>query len=220
MTNFGRLVVLLVVLFAAVLLWLGYTALKSGVPASSEPATNTVATSTATILPGIQDLTYLDKKLSFSIQYPAIATTSAADFSGYLALTQTPLTSFVLPRSMYEGTNLVDAGVYVGASSSPEVIRSCASSSPATGETATTSVTINDADFWVFESAGAGAGNFYETKTYRRLENGWCVELVELLHSGNIANYPAGTVTEFDKAKFQNILEAIVHTYRSIPTGI
>ena len=73
--------------------------------------------------------------------------------------------------------------------------------------------TINGATWNVFTSADAGAGNFYESKTFRTVHGDTCFEMVELLHSGNIGNYPAGTVVEFDKAKFQGMLETIAHTF-------
>lgn len=173
-------------------------------------------TSIPEIIPGVSSVEYRDTEFGYSIQYPEIATSSDVDFGGYLPLTQTPIASFVLPRSMSQGTNLAEAGVYIGATSTPKVVASCGTSSPEVGETAEGTTTINDAAFSIFKSSGAGAGNFYDTTTYRTVHNGTCFELVELLHSGNIANYPDGTVVEFDKLKFQGYLEAIVKTFSFI----
>ena len=156
---------------------------------------------------------YRDTEYGFSIQYPEIATTSPVNFEGYLPLTQTPIVSFVLPESMYMGTNLAEAGVYIGATTSPKIIASCSVSSAETGETAEGQETINGATFLVFTSTGAGAGNFYETKAFRTLRGGFCFELVELLHSTNIGNYTPGTIAEFDGAKFQGYLGAMVQTF-------
>jgi hypothetical protein len=211
MTTLGKLLLAIIVLILAALAWLFLGMHHAQAP--SQP----VATSTPSgILTGVTDVTYVNSNLSFSITHPSSLASSSIDFSGYLPLTQAPLVSFVVPQSMYAGTNLEEAGVYVGASSSPQVLTACTSAMP--GETLRNE-TINGADFVVATSSGAGAGNLYESKIYRRIENGWCVEVVELLHSGNIGNYTPGAVKEFDHAFFANLLDTVVHTYRSIPTG-
>lgn len=220
MTTLGKLIFAVVVIVLAVLAFVYFTVLSGQKPtAPSEPAQQTATTTPIATIPAL-DKTYLDSKLSFSIMYPATAASSTKDFTSYLPLTQSPLNSFVLPSSMFAGTNLLEAGVYVGASASSEAITGCTSSSPLSGETAGGTETINGTDFYVYNASDAGAGNFYESKIYRRLENGWCVEVVELLHSGNINNYTSGTVTEFDRSYFESVLDAIVHSYRSIPTGV
>ena len=168
------------------------------------------------IVPGVASVEYRDTEYGFSIQYPEIATTSPVNFEGYLPLTQTPLVSFVLPKSMYTGTNLVEAGVYIGATTSPGVLARCLVMASNLGENGVGSATINGAEFMVATSTDAGAGNFYEEKVYRRIQNGACLEIVELLHSGNIGNYTPGTVVEFEKAKFSGYLDATVHTYKHI----
>ncbi len=216
MTTFGKLVSAIVVLVLIIIGGLVYWQSKNASPVSQTATT----TQSSTIISGVPDETYVDSKLSFSITHPETATASPVEYAGYLPLTQTPLVSFAFPRSMFAGTNLGEAGVYVGASSSPAAITGCTSSAPLSGEIPQGTATINGADFYVYSVSDAGAGNFYESKIYRRLENGWCVEVVELLHSNNIDNYPPGVVTAFDRAHYQNILEAIVHTYRSIPTGV
>lgn len=219
MTTIGKFGVVALIIIVALIGWFYWQHASS--PLSATP-TNGAATTTqpSTIISGVPDETYVDSKLSFSITHPTTATTSPVDYSGYLPLTQTPLASFALPRSMFAGTNLDEAGVYIGASSSPEAITSCDSALPSSGETSLGTETINGADFAVFASSDAGAGNFYDSKIYRRIENGWCVEVIELLHSTNIANYTPGTVKEFDKTYYQTILDKIVHTYQSIPTGV
>lgn len=224
MTTFGKLLVialLLIIVSLAALLWITPGKVHTPQQTTETTQTSTDATqvaSTTQPAPITDDKTYTNKNLSFSVMYPSVAVPSPVDFTSFLTLTQSPLASFTLPRSMFEGTNLGDAGVYVGASAKPNAITSCGSA--ATGETAAGTETINGADFSVFSASDAGAGNFYESKIYRRLENGWCVELVELLHSTNIANYAQGTVKAFDKPYFGGILDSIVHTYKSIPTGV
>jgi len=197
----------LVIVLAVILIAFGvYDVVK---PFSSTPVV-------ADIIAGTPNATYTNSQLGFSLQYPSTATSSAFDFTGYLPLTQTPVTSFVLPADMSAGTNLGQAGVYIGATTSPSIVTTCATAQQNSGEIATTSATIGGTVFSVFTSNDAGAGNFYETKSYRAVVNGSCLEINETLHSGNIGNYTPGTVTEFDHAKFSGILDAIVQTYQSL----
>lgn len=195
----------------------------AGQQPAGAPPTNTATTTTATtsvdIIPGVPNQTYANTQLGFSLEYPAIASSSQVQFDGYLPLTQTSVVSFMLPRSMFEGTNLAEAGVYIGATTTPGVVRSCTRTSRDRGETATSTATIDGQTFAVFTSRGAGAGNYYDEKVYRTIQNGACLEIAELLHSGNIGNYTPGSVREFDRARFLGILEGIVHTYQLIPTG-
>lgn len=181
-----------------------------------QPATTTTGTSTTTaqIISGTDNATYTNSALGFSMQYPSTAAPSATDVSGYLQITQNPVTSFVLPASMSAGTNLGEAGVYVGATTSPATVASCTTAQ--NDETALPSETIGGQQFSVFSAAEPGAGNLYETKAYRAIKNGTCIEINELLHSSNIGNYDPGTVTAFDHAKFSGILDAIVHTYQTL----
>ena len=186
---------------------------------TQSPMTGTTPVTTATstqIVAGVDNATYTNSALGFTIQYPSTAAASETDFNGYVQTTQTPVTSFVLPASMSAGTNLGTAGVYVGATSSASIVASCTSASTSTGETAQGTQTIGTQQFAVFSSSDAGAGNFYETKSYRTVANGSCLEINETLHSGNIDNYPVGAVTEFNHDEFSGILEAIVHTYQAI----
>jgi hypothetical protein len=114
---------------------------------------------------------------------------------------------------MFQGTNLIEAGLYVGATSTPSIVADCTSLIPNSGEVqATSTLNINGATFTEFDSGGAAAGNFYQQKIFREATKGSCLEFAELLHSGDIANYPSGTVTAFDEAEFSGILDAMLHT--------
>lgn len=195
----------------------GWYLLSSSNNAQQIPAPTATTTAPADIIPGTPNETYSNTQLSFSIEYPATANATSSFSTGYLPLTQTPVVAIELPQSMFAGTNLSEAGVYIGATSSPAVITDC--SQPLQGESATSTVTIGGQSFAVFTSTGAAAGNIYQEKAYRTIQNGACLEIVELLHSGDIGNYPPGTVQQFDQAQFSDILDSIVQTYYPIPTG-
>jgi hypothetical protein len=179
---------------------------------SSTPSSSTTVTTTKAIIPGVPSVRYEDRKLGFSLYRPQNSIVEAQGFEAFLPLTQVPVVAIVLSKELFSGTNLIEAGVYIGASSAPAVISRWNQPSGGSGETAAGTIDVNGTSFAVFTSTGAAAGNIYEERVYRTLRGGTCFEIVELLHSGNIGNYGSGVV-EFNKARFQGYLEAVVQTF-------
>ena len=208
---------LLWVIVAIVLIAGAFFIYDSQGAAPMPPASSTATSTTAAlpvIIPGTPSVIYEDPQSGFSMYYPSTALLETAGFEGYLPLTQSPVIAFTLNTDMFQGTNLGEAGVYVGATSSPAIVADCMNPSSDAGETqATSSQTINGTAFSVFDSTGAAAGNIYQEKAFRTVENGSCFEIVELLHSSQIGNYPPGKVVAFDQAKFSSILDAMVATF-------
>ena len=119
----------------------------------------------------------------------------------------------ILPPTLFKKTDLFEAGVYIGVSSAPAVTAKWNVPVADSGEVARGTTTINGVTFAIFTSSEGAAGNIYEERTYRTVHKGTCLELAELLHSGEIGNYTPGTVVQFDKVKFGGYLEAIVDTF-------
>ena len=165
------------------------------------------------IIAGAPSVQYKSDQLEFSFWYPEGSSAKTDNFEGYLSVTKTPIVAVTLAPSLFQGTNLREAGVFIGASSSPAVVGVCAAASADTGEHVAGSVDVGMTTFSVFTSTDAGAGNFYDARTYRTIHNGTCFEIVEMLHSSNINNYTPGTVQPFDLTKFSSTLEAIMNTF-------
>jgi hypothetical protein len=196
------------------------TTATSIAPTSTSPQSSAAAvppSSTTTmipeIIPGVASVRYEDQRLGFSLDRPQDSTVETKGFEGYLSLTQTPVVAITLPEKLFKGTNLTEAGVYIGASSSPTIASKWNLPSADFGEVPAGTAEINGTSFAVFNSTGGAAGNIYEERVYRALRDDTCFEIVELLHSGNISNYDPATVVEFDKGRFQGYLEAIVQTF-------
>jgi hypothetical protein len=184
---------------------------------STQGPTTTVSPSSTTatiseIIPGAASVGYENKQFGFSLYRPQNSAVETQGFGAYLPLTQAPVVAITLPMELFEGTNLIEAGVYIGASSSPAKVSKWNLPSAETAEVPAGTIEVNGTSFAVFTSTGAGAGNIYEERVYRALHDDTCLEIVELLHSGNIGNYEPGVV-EFDRGKFQRYLEAIVQTF-------
>lgn len=79
-------------------------------------------------------------------------------------------------------------------------------------------VKIGGIDFKKFESGGAGAGNFYETTSYRAVRAGQCIAIEYTIHTTNIGAYsPEQNIKEFtieDKAKLKEVLDTITKSVK------
>jgi hypothetical protein len=125
------------------------------------------------------------------------------------------LASLTVPSSFEPQTNFAEARLTIGRSGSQVAVADClkpdATSGPGVGVATTT---INGTTFSIFTSADAGAGNFYETTSYRTVHAGECFAVEYTIHSSQIANYPAEYhLQAFDKNKVTSVLDRIVGTF-------
>lgn len=110
-------------------------------------------------------------------------------------------------------TNFRDAKFTVGTSTATSSVASCLTEG--SGEASSTPTTINGTTFSKIMFSDAGAGNFYETTSYRTLKGVECYAVEYTIHSTNIGNYsPDQGITEFDKVKVQGVLEATVQSFK------
>lgn len=165
------------------------------------------------IISGLESLKYKDGQFGFSFWYPLGSEIRKENLEGYLSLTQIGLVGIFLPQGLFARTNLGEAAVIVGFSTSTEAVSKCEQINEVNDEKDLGQVVIGSVPSHKFFAIGVGAGNIYESTIYRFEKNQTCYEIVELLHSGNIYNYDPGTVKEFDKAEFSGILEKMVQTF-------
>jgi len=124
------------------------------------------------------------------------------------------LAHVIIPKTYMPGTNFSSAYLTMGASTDPKEIKSC-STGTATGEIKDGTRTISGYPFTRFSFSEAGAGNFYETISYRGLLDGDCYVLEYTIHSTNIGNYSADQgIKEFDEVKIQNEFESIIDSFK------
>jgi len=65
------------------------------------------------------------------------------------------------------------------------------------------------------KSSDPGAGNIYDTTSYKTIKNNMCYAVEYTVHSTNINNYsPDQNIKEFDKVKIENILNEMVKSFR------
>jgi hypothetical protein len=124
--------------------------------------------------------------------------------------------TLTVPQAFEPQTNFADAMLTVGASQNNTAIAECLKQDQTDGPaTATTTATIRGVPFTVFTSDGAGAGNYYQTTSYRTLHAGECYAVEYTIHSGQIANYPPQyDLQPFDQEQIQSVLQRIVSTFK------
>lgn len=115
-----------------------------------------------------------------------------------------------LPSTYQPGTNFSEAWVHVGSSEVIAALDACTQPENAGEEEETA---IQNVPFQVFSTTDAGAGNIYETKSYRTLRKGVCYAIETVVHTTNIGTEPAGAVEPYDADAVGALLEQVVATF-------
>jgi hypothetical protein len=125
--------------------------------------------------------------------------------------------TLTIPASFEPQTNFAEAKLTVGWSGGNASVPECLAPYVGGGPNgaATSSATVNGVTFAVVRATGAGAGNFYETTSYRAMHGGQCYAIEYTIHSGQIANYPASyNLRPFDEKPLTDLLERVVGTFK------
>lgn len=120
--------------------------------------------------------------------------------------------AFTVPASYADGTNLSpDTRITV---ENVPILSSCSPQSYVNPVMSTSTVTENGVTYNVARSSEAAAGNVYEHIVYMAERPGPCYAVRYFIHTTNIANYPEGTVQEYDREKLLAEFDAIRHSLR------
>ncbi len=123
------------------------------------------------------------------------------------------LGTVVVPRGFMPNTNFSEAKLTVGRSSDPAAVKSCLVPTGAGAGVEGTDAVISGFAFKKFVFGDAGAGNRYDTTSYKGIVNGDCYAVEYTIHSTAIGNYsPDQGITEFDKTKIVNEMENIINS--------
>lgn len=211
------------------LIIVGVLAYIFGVPkvlaptASTTPQQQTQSQQSATTSPTGSTGTsvYSDPNNTFSFTYPSEFTLSGGgvgytqDWMNNSAQMGLLLVKVVIPQTFQQSTNFVDARFTVGTSADPTAVKNCLVAPESGTPTQKSMLTINGTQYTKFTSGDAGAGNFYDTTSYRVVRSNQCYAIEYTIHYSNIANYPTDSgIHEFDKAAVQSSLEGIVQSFK------
>ena len=166
--------------------------------------------------------TFTDQGNTFSFMYPA-GVTVAGGGVGYTTdwltnnVDQTSgmiLAKASIDQSTQPKTNFAGATLTVSTSSDPKAVTDCLKAQ--NGDTlAAASVTINGVTYAKLTGSDAGAGNLYDTTSYRTVRNSQCYAVEYTIHSTPLGTYdPSQGVTAFDAASVKSTLEGMVQSLK------
>ncbi|MDE2311986.1 MAG: hypothetical protein KGJ93_02765 [Patescibacteria group bacterium] len=150
--------------------------------------------------------TYRNLDYGFEFKYPSDFAFTQPTYGGL----KQEIVQLRPAKNFYSGTNYVDSAFTV---SNDYVSKPAQCFLDSAGKTLTSVETINGTKFYTGENVGAAAGNLYNSVIYRTLNKDWCTEITLTVHTGNIANYPAGSVTEVDQNKPLAVLRQMLSTF-------
>lgn len=193
---------------------------RSNLGETEIPATET-PTATAPVVTSPSSTTdFTDPSGTFSFQYPSIATLSGntrelgIDWRENTTRTGMLLAKVTVPGVIQPHTNLADSRFTVGTSSDAMAVKNCLSDTP-NGAGKGTKVTINGVEFTKLAMSDAGAGNLYETTSYRTVQNDQCYAVEYTIHSTQLANYPVELgIQAYDKTAITELFEGIVQSFK------
>ena len=125
----------------------------------------------------------------------------------------TTLAKVTIPKASQPQTNFSGAVFGVGYSKDTNEIKNCLI--PTNGEIAKGTVTINGITYTKIALSDAGAGNYYDTTSYRTVRSNQCYVVEYTIHSTSIDAYsPDQGIKQFDAQKVVSSLETMVQSFR------
>lgn len=205
-------VTIIAVILIAAGVW--YVVMREKAPAQEPVVETPVVTPPAT-------QSYASSTMGISFEYPSEYVLNAG--YAYNKISATKLirgVSVTIPMSMATGTNL-SSDTYLSVEQLPNA-RKCSGDIFVLPNVKPQTLTEGGVEYSVATTADAAAGNLYEELVYAVSGSKPCTAVRYLIHSTNIGNYPAGTVTEFDRAKllsdFDTVRRSVIFTATSSPS--
>jgi len=152
---------------------------------------------------------------TYSIQYPRDFDVYPRENASGNLLVGTPLVKISFPQDAFQNpkTNFGEAYITLSMATGTQALTQCYLIPSFQGNQAlATTTTIGGIQFKTGHTVDVGAGNIYDSQVYRTIFNNRCFEAIETVHTGNIANYTPGTVTEFDKSLATVVLDQMLQT--------
>ena len=164
--------------------------------------------------------TFTDAGKLFSFTYPSTVQIAgggigySTDWMVNATTSGMLLAKATLPRTVQPKTNFSGATFTVGTSADDDAVTGCLTNALSGAGTSKGVATIHGITFTKFETSDAGAGNFYDTTSYRTVHNNQCYAIEYTIHSTYIGNYsPDQGISAFDKASVQKTLEQMAQSF-------
>ena len=164
---------------------------------------------------------YEDLGKTFAFSYPTAFQVAGIEpgygpgWSAPATTTGMVLAKIYVPKSFEPGTNFGDAWFTVGTSADPSAVATCLEN--LNGSMATTTASFGGQTYTRLAFYGAGAGNRYDTTSYRLVKDNQCYAIEYTVHYGVLENYPKGAVQAFDEPKVASALDQIAQSFQFVP---
>ncbi len=158
----------------------------------------------------IETRTYNSSKHGFTFEYPngwSVDESYTYDLLGPKE-PMIPGVKLSVPNTLTQGTNLSPSQTGISIEVMPNM-PSCTAYPFLIQPASVVNQTLNGTVYSVASSTGAGAGNLYEEFVYALPNTKPCIAIRYFIHSTNVANYPEGTVKEYDRAGLLKVFDAI-----------
>ena len=163
---------------------------------------------------------FTDSDRTFSLTFPSRFVLSGKDI-GFTQSWRAATNDFgevlalvTIPKSYAPRTNFSGAEFSIGRSSDPVAVKNCFKE-PAMYGVQTEQVKLHGVTYTKFRFMDAGAGNLYETTSYRTKRGNECYVVEYTIHSTNIGMYsPDQGIREYDKNKMTEMLEKMVRSFK------
>ena len=166
--------------------------------------------------PGGLPNSYSDGTAGFSVRYPAdYSINSSYQYQGLGPGKEIKGVKFTIPVASAAGTNLSSFDTGVSVEIIPSV-QDCNAKLFIEDSLSVRSITDNNTDYSFASTSQGAAGNFYEEDAWAIPGTDPCIAVRYLIHSSNIANYPEGTVQQFDRSALINIFDKIRHSLTTL----
>jgi hypothetical protein len=165
--------------------------------------------------------TYSDTSAGYSIAFPidfTVTEPTSVKASTSWRMNNIDQTSgvqtftLVVPAAFEPQTNFANAMLTVGSSQSTKALSDCLIAQ--NGEATSSTQVINGSTFTIFTSSNPGAGQLYDTTSYRTTHASTCYAIEYTIHSSQLGNFPASyDLQQFDENQVDAVLNTIVGTF-------
>jgi membrane-bound inhibitor of C-type lysozyme len=161
--------------------------------------------------PGGLPNTYLDSEIGFSIRYSeGYSVDTSYEYQGFGHEKEIKGVKFTIPESLTEGTNLSkDSGVSI------EIIpvnENCKAGLFFYNNVQSQNITDNGLEYSFALSEEGAVGHRYEEQVWAFSGTNSCFAVRYFIHYTVLENYPAGTISEFDKDALIKEFDKIRHS--------
>jgi hypothetical protein len=207
--------VLLVAVILVGLFFVFYSISSTPPPPTGTPVASSTTPATATFRSAAAGFT-LEYPSAYAIQEEVPASTTDWQVVNQDQTMGIKIVTLTIPKEFEPQTNFSEGQLRMGISRDSKAVSTCLAPTGANSEIRVEQ-NINGVTFVGYKTGDAGAGNFYDTTSFRTIHGGTCYVVDLVVHYTNLQNWPAELhLHEFNHARVYNALHDIFATFKFI----